>query len=85
MKKKWIAVFLLVLTILCNTLYMPVILLAQAEETKESDTLVHAPSAVLMEAQTGTVLYAKDENTRRSPASITKIMTLILIFEAMEQ
>ena len=85
MKKKWIAGLLLVLMIFCNIPCLPVIFHVQAEETKESDVLVEAPSAVLMEAQTGTVLYKKDENTRRSPASITKIMTLILIFEAMEQ
>lgn len=48
------------------------------------DTLVQAPSAVLMEASTGTVIYEKDPDTRRSPASITKIMTLILIFDALE-
>ena len=48
------------------------------------DTLVQAPSALLMEATTGTVIYEKDPDTRRSPASITKIMTLILIFDALE-
>ena len=48
------------------------------------DTLVTAPSAILMEASTGTVIYEKDPDTRRSPASITKIMTLILIFDALE-
>lgn len=37
-----------------------------------------------MEASTGTVIYEKDSDTRRSPASITKIMTLILIFDALE-
>ena len=40
-----------------------------------------APSAVLMEAETGQFVYAKDKDTRRSPASVTKIMTLILIFD----
>lgn len=41
-------------------------------------------SCVLMEATTGTVIYSKDMDTRLSPASITKIMTLLLIFEALE-
>ena len=50
----------------------------------KSQTLVEAPSAVLMEAQTGTIIFQKDMDTRRSPASITKIMTLILIFDAIE-
>lgn len=51
----------------------------------ESADLIQAPSGVLMEAQTGTVIYQKDSDTRRSPASITKIMTLILIFDALEK
>ena len=51
----------------------------------ESADLIQAPSGVLMEAQTGTVIYQKDLDTRRSPASITKIMTLILIFDALEK
>lgn len=37
-----------------------------------------------MEARTGTVIFGKDQDTQRSPASITKIMTLILIFDAIE-
>lgn len=49
------------------------------------DASVTAPSAVLMEASTGTILYEKDSHTKRHPASITKIMTLILIFEALEK
>lgn len=45
---------------------------------------VQAPSALLMEASTGQVIYEKDADQKRSPASITKIMTLILIFDALE-
>jgi D-alanyl-D-alanine carboxypeptidase (penicillin-binding protein 5/6) len=44
-----------------------------------------SPSAILMEASTGTVLYEKNPDEIRSPASITKIMTLILTFEAIEK
>ena len=51
----------------------------------ESTDLIEAPSGILMEAQTGTVVYQKDADTRRSPASITKIMTLILIFDALDK
>lgn len=46
---------------------------------------VSAPSAILMEASTGTVIYEKDADTRLRPASITKIMTLILIFDALDE
>lgn len=49
----------------------------------EENTLISSPSGVLMEAQTGTVIFEKDKDTRRRPASITKIMTLILIFDAL--
>lgn len=44
-----------------------------------------SPSAVLMEASTGTVLYEKNPDEIRSPASITKIMTLLLVFEELEK
>ncbi len=42
---------------------------------------VATPSYVVMEASTGQVICEKDGDTRRSPASITKIMTLLIIFE----
>ena len=45
---------------------------------------ISAPSAILMEASTGTVIYEKNANEVRHPASITKIMTLILIFDALD-
>lgn len=41
-------------------------------------------SAVLMEASTGRIIYKKDENKKLSPASITKIMTMLLVVEAIE-
>ena len=43
-----------------------------------------APSAVLMEASTGRVLFEKDPHAVRSCASITKVMTLCLVFEAID-
>lgn len=45
---------------------------------------VSAPSAILMEASTGQVLYELNATERRCPASITKIMTLLLTFEQIE-
>ena len=56
-----------------------------SSQQPETADLIQAPSGILMEAQTGTVIYHKDQDTRRSPASITKIMTLILIFDALEK
>ncbi len=42
---------------------------------------VSAKSAVLIDAESGTVLYGKDENTRRGMASTTKIMTALVVLE----
>ncbi|MCI8353464.1 MAG: D-alanyl-D-alanine carboxypeptidase [Lachnospiraceae bacterium] len=42
---------------------------------------VEAPSYILIEASTGQVICEENASERRSPASITKIMTLLLIFE----
>lgn len=41
-------------------------------------------SAILMEGSTGTIIYEKDADEKLRPASITKVMTLLLIFEALE-
>jgi len=45
---------------------------------------VSAASAVLMEKETGTVLYELNSHDRMEPASVTKVMTLLLIMEALE-
>ncbi len=44
---------------------------------------VEAKSAILMEANTGKILYAKNETTEASPASVTKIMTLLIVMESI--
>ena len=41
-------------------------------------------SAILMDVATGTILYAQDEHTPLAPASVTKVMTLLLIMEAID-
>ncbi len=46
---------------------------------------VKAPSVTLMEASTGKVIYEKDAYTKRSPASVTKIMTLLLVFDELKK
>lgn len=58
---------------------------AEGQETAaQTGPEIAAPSAILMEASTGQVVYEKNADESRSPASITKIMTLILIFDALE-
>ncbi|KIO63026.1 MULTISPECIES: D-alanyl-D-alanine carboxypeptidase family protein [Bacillaceae] len=48
------------------------------------DLAENAKSAILIERDTGTVLFEKNSDERLSPASMTKIMTMLLIMEALE-
>ena len=86
MAKKWIS-FICVWIMALTVLLTPLTVSAQNDSTDETGNtdLIQAPSGVLMEPETGTIIYEKDKDTRRSPASITKIMTLILIFDALEK
>ena len=45
---------------------------------------VTAPSAILMEKSTGSILYEQDTTTQYEPASVTKVMTLLLVMEAID-
>lgn len=78
---KKIKIFLLVflVAILCVTLCVP----SMALTIKKSNLELNCKSAVLMDANTGTVLYENNADLRLSPASVTKVMTLLLVFEAI--
>ena len=75
---------LICILVLCLAL-TPVGVRGETEDSGKAQKLIEAPGAVLMEKETGTVIYSRDPDTRRSPASITKIMTLILIFDAIRE
>lgn len=78
MKKRittWVLLLMLITAEIC-----PVKIQGAVQPAPE----ISAPGAALMEPSTGTVLYEKNGEEQRSPASITKIMTLLLIFEALE-
>ncbi len=49
-----------------------------------TDDSITAPSAVLMEATTGKIIYEKNSHEQRPCASVTKVMTLLLVFEAID-
>jgi len=57
----------------------------EEKQTEEEGVVTEAPSVMLMEVSTGTILFQKNAQEQRSPASITKIMTLLLIFEELEK
>ena len=54
-------------------------------EIKETTMNLDVKSAILIDANTGTILYKQNENERLAPASVTKIMTLLLVFEAIDE
>lgn len=55
-----------------------------AVETVAGAPSVEAPAVLLMEKETGTVLYEENAHEQREPASVTKVMTLLLTMEAID-
>ena len=55
-----------------------------ADEVRSPALDLECTSAILMEAQTGQILYALNEDQALPPASVTKVMTLLLVMEAIE-
>ena len=72
MKKIWIFIFLI--------LFIPI----TQVHGEELNLAENAKSAILIETSTGEILYQKNANERLAPASMTKIMSLILIMENIE-
>lgn len=72
---KWISMMLVV-----------TVFITQGISVKAAEDVLSivSPSAILIEASTGKVIYEKNAQEVRSPASITKIMTMLLTFEALE-
>ncbi len=89
MKKTRTRLFAFVLSLLFCL--QGVVLIGFAEEgstppVEENNVSLDLPckGAVLMEATTGKVLYAENPDASMAPASITKIMTLVLVMEALD-
>ena len=55
------------------------------EQTENNEMIFDCKSAILMEAETGTILYEYNADTALPPASVTKIMTLLLVMEEIEK
>lgn len=89
--KKWISLLLVV----CVIFTICISVCDSKECVKVSKSYIYAPSAdileiqsksaCLMEPTTGKILFEKNADEKLRPASVTKIMTLLLIFEAIEQ
>ena len=66
----------------CCVILSGSILNVKAEATEE--LTLGSPSAIVMEAESGTVIYEKNADAKMKPASVTKVMTLLLVFQAIE-
>lgn len=72
-KKSFMALLLSLSLIFCSVL------------PANANVTISSPSVILIESSTGQVIYELNSTERRSPASITKIMTLLLTFEALAE
>lgn len=66
------------------SLFLALILWVSTALPVSADVSVSSPSVILIESSTGQVIFESNSAERRSPASITKIMTLLLTFEALD-
>ncbi len=71
--------------LLCVLLMVPLAIPVYAEETDTLAGTLSAKSAILMEMSSGQVLMEKNADEKLPPASITKIMTLLLVMEALDE
>ena len=89
-EKNYSNIFLrIICCVLCVTFVLPVYFVPIGATKAESESVgkgidLNCKSAVLMEASTGEILYEKNANEALSPASVTKVMTLLLVMEAIE-
>ena len=87
--KRIIAVILCVLLCsqTCYAMSMDEVVFMEEETAADtgSEVDLSAETAILMEAETGTVLFEQDADKELPPASVTKVMTLLLIFDALKE
>ncbi|MDR6122507.1 D-alanyl-D-alanine carboxypeptidase (penicillin-binding protein 5/6) [Bacillus sp. SLBN-46] len=76
-------VSLLVTSLLLTSMWGPSAF--AAEEKKSADIVSNVKSAILIERDTGAVLYEKNSKDELPPASMTKVMTMLLIMEAIDK
>lgn len=86
MKKIIILLFITILTLFNISISAQTITDGNLDvSVEEKNICPNAKSAILFEGKTNSLLYEQDMNLRLPPASMTKIMTLLLIYEALEK
>lgn len=84
-QKKKKTSFIVFICFMIVSVVFPAATLAEEKGANQVDLAPNAQSVVLMDADTGTLLLQKNGDKRLPPASITKVMTMLLIMEAIEQ
>ena len=71
-------------SMLCGLVIVGLLFIKSMKNTKADEELVkYAKSAILIEVETGTILYEYNAHERYEPASMTKIMTMKLVLDAL--
>lgn len=79
MKKIWVTFLALIMMFSTN------ITVISAEEKNDLNLAENSKSAILMEKSSGEIIYQKNSNEPLPPASMTKIMTMLLVMEALDK
>jgi len=69
--------------VLCLLLCLPLLLVPLSVSAEETALSLNCRAAILVDVDTGLVLYEKEADKSVSPASITKVMSILLIMEAL--
>lgn len=83
--KKIITLFCCLLVLFPSIVMASETMKVDEEVNPESTLASNAKSAILIEAKTGKILYEKNSHEKLAPASMTKIMSMLLIIEAIEE
>lgn len=70
--------------VICMCLFMVLPYCVSAEEVSGTDLAPGAKSAILIEASTGEIIYEKNSHEKLPPASMTKMMSMLLVIESIE-
>lgn len=83
--KKTISFFLTCLLLFNYTIVGAEPVTEKGKDAEPGGLQIESTSAILIEATTGQVLYEKNANERRAPASVTKVMTMLIIMEELDK
>ena len=84
-KLKFLLLFTIVLSLLASVLAPTALAVPRSIANALEDPDAQAAAVILAEASSGTVMYEKNADGRRDPASVTKLMTVLLAVEAYER